>query len=166
MLATLGILIVTARWSGWWGGWSYGYRLVVDTAVLLAFLAIPVAEKIRERRSLTLLVGVLLAWSVGVQALGALTYDVAGWNGREGYALAQSKDGPRQPYFTTAQKADDYCRTRGCSYGPVVMNVDSSRFNDRLWSIRDSQILYYLQNAGRSMRRRFSFMRRFLLGDF
>jgi|GEM_PF-656404 len=164
-IAALGIVLVTAQWSGWWGGWSYGYRLVVDTSILLAFLAIPVAEKIRARRSLILIVGLLTVWSVGVQVLGVFAYDVAGWNGRQGYAVAQSDSGPGKAYFMTSQGASDYCRSRGCSFGPISMNVDRVRFQGRLWSIRDSQIVYYLQNLKQSIRSREVFLRHFMAGD-
>lgn len=164
-IAAVGIWLATARWSGWWGGWSYGYRLLVDTATLLAFLAIPVAEKIRERRGLTILVGVLLCWSVGVQVLGAFVYDLAGWDGKQGYtpvSLAGARD---NAYFLTTEEAAAYCQPRRCSYAPIIMNVDQVRFRPRLWSIRDSQILHYLRNLKQSRINRTAFLRQFLARD-
>jgi GT2 family glycosyltransferase len=163
-LATLGIWLVVARWAGWWGGWSYGYRLVVDTAILLALLAIPVAERIRARRSLSVVAGVLLLWSVGVQALGVLVYDVTGWNNREGYAPVDTAAVSEKVYFLTSEEAAAYCQPRRCSFAPTGMSVDSARFNSRLWRIRDSQILYYLQNLKRSHANRKVAARSFLSG--
>jgi GT2 family glycosyltransferase len=164
-LAALGICFVTARWTGWWGGWSFGYRLVVDAATLLAFLAIPVAEKIRARRGLVVLVSLLALWSVGVQGLGALVYDVTGWNNRQGYVTYGAQGKATGDHFPTSEQAAEFCRTRGCSYGAAHMNVDNGRFNDRLWSIGDSQILYYLQNLKRSRQSRTAMMFQFLRVD-
>jgi len=45
------------------------------------------------------------------------------------------------------------------------MNVDRVRFQGRLWSIRDSQIVYYLQNLKQSIRSREVFLRHFMAGD-
>jgi hypothetical protein len=165
LLAALGIWFVTARWTGWWGGWSYGYRLVVDSATLLAFVAIPVAERIRARRALVLVVGVLAFWSVGVQGIGAFVYDVAGWNNRAGYATFDAQGQARAELFTTRAQAAAFCQTHGCSYVPVSMNVDKGRFRARLWSIRDSQILYYLQNLSQSRRLRAVYLRKAIIAD-
>jgi hypothetical protein len=164
-IAAAGIWFVTARWTGWWGGWSYGYRLVVDSATLLAFVAIPVAEKIRTRRSLLVLVGALTLWSVTVQGLGAFVYDVTGWNYRDGYATFTSAGQAVGEYFTTSAEAAAFCQTRGCSYGVVRMNIDNGRFHSRLWSIWDSQILYYLQNLKRSRELRTTQLRQFVTLD-
>ena len=163
-IAAAGIWLVSAGWSGWWGGWCYGYRLVVDTAILLAFLAIPAAEGIRQRRGLTVLVGVLALWSVGVQAVGAFVYDVSGWNGREGYTTASAGGMTTSASFTTSEEAAAFCQMRGCSYGPVIMDVDRGRYHARLWSVRDSQLLYYLQNLKKSRLHRVVSLRQFLGG--
>ena len=163
-IAAAGIWLVSAGWSGWWGGWCYGYRLVVDSAILLAFLAIPVAEKIRHRRGLTVLLGVLVLWSVGVQTVGAFVYDVSGWNGREGYTTANAGGTTMSASFTTPEDAAAFCQTRGCSYGPAIMDVDQWRFRARLWSLRDSQILYYLQNLRKSRLHRAEALQHFLGG--
>ena len=164
-IAAVGIWLVTARWGGWWGGWSFGYRLVVDTALLLAFLAIPIAEKIRARRGLTVLVGGLLCWSLGVQMLGAVVYDVGGWDGKQGYVVAGAPDSSPGPYFLTTQEAAAYCQSRGCSYRPIVMDSDKPRFRGRLWGIGDSQILHYLRHLKSSRINRIAGLRQFLIKD-
>ena len=161
VFATLALWLVVARWSGWTGGWCYGYRLVVDSAIFLAFLAIPVAEEIRKRRVLLAVVAALALWSVSVQALGAWVYDVRGWNGRSGY----QPDGASvsdASYFVTQEEAEAYCRQRGCGYRPVDMDVDKRRFRARLWNVRDSQILYYLGNIKKSRTYRQVYVRQFL----
>lgn len=164
-IAAAGICLVTARWSGWWGGWSWGYRLVVDTAVLLAFLAIPVVEQLRRRRILGVVVAVLLLWSVGVQALGAYVYDVGGWNNRDGF-IPRYTDNRRDPaLFTDHATAMRYCQPRGCGVVPVRMNVDHPQYNRRLWSLRDNPILFYLQNLDKARRQRAAAWRSFIARD-
>ena len=165
VIAALGIWFVTARWRGWWGGWSYGYRLVVDSATILAFVAIPVVEKLSARRGLMILVGALAFWSVTVQATGAFVYDVAGWNARAGYAEVKPGGARERAYFTSREDAAAYCQVRRCSYEPVVMNVDRSTFHARLWSILDNQILYYLTHLRQSRRVRASLLPSFLLSE-
>ncbi len=63
-----------ARWSMWWGGHSFGYRLVTELAPLLIVLIAgfwPVAEKSRAAvRAFAL----LLAFSIYVQFLGAMVF--------------------------------------------------------------------------------------------
>jgi hypothetical protein len=66
-------------WFDWWGGWTYGYRPIVDTAPLLALLCIPALERLRRPAVKTAFVAAA-AWSVFVQALGAAAYTPAAWN--------------------------------------------------------------------------------------
>jgi GT2 family glycosyltransferase len=162
--ATVGIWLVVARWSGWWGGWCYGYRLLVDTALLLAFLAIPVVEEIRKRRSLAILVAVLAVWSIGVQFLGAWAYDVNSWNNRDGYVVKGSGL-TDPPCFLTQGEAEGFCRQHACSYRLINMNVDHGWFHGRLWNIRDSQILYYLRNFEKSQLLKPLYLKQFLDQD-
>jgi len=164
-IATFGIWLVTARWGGWWGGWCYGYRLVVDTAILLAFLAIPVVERIRARRLLRGLAVLLVLWSVGVQILGVVAYDVTGWNDRQGFVAVSPKGEPATASFTSEAAVAAYCLKRGCGFAPAHLNVDSGRFRARLWSVRDSQILYYLGHFSESRERRRAAVRQFLLKE-
>jgi hypothetical protein len=72
-------------WFDWWGGWTYGYRPIVDSAPLLAVLCIPALAALR-RPAWKAAFGVAAAWSVFVQVLGVTTYAPDGWN-------AQRRDG-------------------------------------------------------------------------
>ena len=164
-IAAAGIWLVTARWRGWWGGWCFGYRLVVDTAILLAFLAIPVVERIRARRSTAIVAVVLLLFSTGVQALGAFSYDVAGWNDRPGFVATSPSGGQEPGYFTTREAVSAYCQIRRCSFTAVNMSVDKGRFRGRLWSIRDSQILYYLSQPLQTRKSRLARTRQLVVRD-
>jgi hypothetical protein len=153
-LAAMGMCLLVARWHGWWGGWCYGYRLLTDAVTLMAFLAIPVAEAIRRRRVLAALLCLGLAWSVGVQVVGAFAYDVTGWNNRE--LVAVKVPGEEKPrLYRDAREAGREARSRGGSVEEIRADVNRSQGNFRLWSIRDSQILYYLEHffAARQLKR-------------
>jgi hypothetical protein len=71
-------LVFLGWWDAWWGGWSYGPRLLTESAAVLVVLAVPAAERLRSRRWARVAFAGLLAWSVGVQALGAAAYGTAG----------------------------------------------------------------------------------------
>jgi hypothetical protein len=67
-------ILLYARWSIWWGGHSFGYRLLTELAPLLIVLiaaAWPSLERIRGAR---LLFGILLAASLYFHFLGAMIY--------------------------------------------------------------------------------------------
>ena len=57
-----------------------GYRSIVDTAPFLALAMIPLIEQMLANRGTRLLFGVLLAWSVAVQFVGAYSYSLMGWS--------------------------------------------------------------------------------------
>ena len=144
-LAALALCLIVARWSGWWGGWCYGPRLLADAMTLLAFLAIPVAEEIRNRRALAVAFGVCLTWSVAVQVVGAFAYDVVGWNERA--LLAVKVPGQERPLlFVDPDEARREAWARGGSLEERQIDVNSLQGEHRLWSIRDNQILYYFEH--------------------
>ena len=78
-LATALLILVASKWFDWWGGSTYGYRPIVDTAPFLALLMIPVIEQVVASRRMRTLFGALLIWSIGVQFVGAYSYSVVGW---------------------------------------------------------------------------------------
>jgi hypothetical protein len=140
-LAALALCLVVARWYGWWGGWCYGPRLLADAVVLLAFLAIPVAEEVRNRRALAVAFGVCLTWAVAVQFVGAFAYDIVGWNDRALFAV--KLPGNETPLrFSDPDEARREAWARGGSVEEQTIDVNSRRGHSRLWSVRDSQILY------------------------
>jgi hypothetical protein len=144
-LAALALFLVVARWFGWTGGWAYGPRLLADAGTLLAFLAIPVAEEIRRSRTRAAAFGVCLAWSVAVQVVGAFAYDVTGWNERVLFVVTQP--GKERPIlFTTAEEARREVWAHGGSMEERKVNVDTREGQPRVWSIRDNQILYYVEH--------------------
>jgi hypothetical protein len=113
-LAVPALWIPAFLWFDWWGGWTYGYRPIVDSVPLLMVLCIPALEWILIRPVWRAAFGVSLAWSVFVQGLGAFAYSPWGWNAR-----LIGSDGMRA-------------------------DVDLPAYRDRLWSFRDWQIGYLI----------------------
>jgi Dolichyl-phosphate-mannose-protein mannosyltransferase len=64
-------VLMLGGFSVWWGGHSFGPRLLADVLPLLALLLLPVWPRLRGSRSLRVAFGVLLAVSVAVQVVGA-----------------------------------------------------------------------------------------------
>jgi hypothetical protein len=100
-LAALAILAVHAKFYDWWGGWAFGYRPIVDATVLLAPLAAAALAALTSEQGSTArrrlawsAFALLVAWSIGVQTLGAFAYDLAGWNGRVVAGVSQDIDRP------------------------------------------------------------------------
>lgn len=79
-IATGAIVLVHGLRFDWWGGWTWGYRLVLDALPLLALGLGPALEATRSRPAARFPVLLALAFSVWVQVLGAFTYDPASWN--------------------------------------------------------------------------------------
>lgn len=101
-------------WFDWWGGWTYGYRPIVDSTPLLAVLCIPAIEWLGARRSWRYVFAAAVGWSVFVQFLGILMYRPADWNAR---------------------------RT---DVNSAAANIDRPQYRLRLWSWTDWQIGYLI----------------------
>ncbi len=69
------VILVAGKWFLWWGGDSWGPRLLADTAPVLCFLLYPLAEPAWRRPLAWALVVLLAAWSVGAHAMGAFLHD-------------------------------------------------------------------------------------------
>ena len=73
LLGTAGIVGVHALWAIWWGGHSFGYRLLTEALPAMLILTAAAWEWMLEGRRLRMaLAGALLMWSVAANALGAL----------------------------------------------------------------------------------------------
>jgi hypothetical protein len=70
----LGVLLV-AKWVMWWGGHSWGPRLLADIDPILCFFLYPLTGALDRSRLLKAAFVVLTVWSVGAHALGAWLYD-------------------------------------------------------------------------------------------
>ena len=153
-VAVAALLCVGFKWYDWWGGWSFGYRPVVDTMPLLAVFLIPVLDTIWKRKVLLSAFGTLLAWSVLVQVVGAFAYDVTSWNGMREYEL--SMPGRGQPVSVIGDaEAGRLVRAEGARVLRVhTMDVDRPEYRYRLWSVRDNQIFYFLRTFRESRERK------------
>lgn len=77
-MASLGLLpvaVVVGKWFLWWGGDSWGPRLLADTAPFLSFFLYPLRAVLSTRPVVKAAFAVLAAWSVGAHVLGAYAYD-------------------------------------------------------------------------------------------
>lgn len=155
------VVCLSAKWYDWAGGWSFGYRLLVDTMPLLALCSVAVVERIRRLPSLKALLAVALLWSVGVQVIGAYAYDVTGWNNRKAYAVRLP--GEKQPRLFHASKTAEQVATKHhVAVQPVYLNIDLKPYHRRLWSIRDSQLVYYLTHFAASRQNKKRMIEEFL----
>jgi hypothetical protein len=73
--------LLTAKWFMWWGGGTYGPRLLADLSPGLVLGAAPVIGRVRSNRSLRALFVATALWSVLAHWIGAF-YDDGSWNGR------------------------------------------------------------------------------------
>jgi len=73
-------IVSVSKWSMWWGGHSYGPRLLADVQPFLLLASIPICKAIFEPGPKFWAFGffILFAWSCGAQALGA--YVPTDWN--------------------------------------------------------------------------------------
>jgi hypothetical protein len=71
------IILLYSKWFMWWGGHSFGPRLLVDITPFLALFLYPVYEKIGK--FLKTLFIILLILSISFQATGAFLYN-GSWN--------------------------------------------------------------------------------------
>lgn len=72
-----------SKWHMWYGGWSFGYRIMTEVRVFLCFVIIPIIPVIRQSKlKMTLFVSMTLI-SFVIQSLGAFSYN-NDWNGRNG----------------------------------------------------------------------------------
>lgn len=73
LLGTAGVIGVHALWAIWWGGHSFGYRLLTEALPTLLILTAAAWEWFVDGRRLRMVgAAALLLWSVAANALGAL----------------------------------------------------------------------------------------------
>jgi hypothetical protein len=78
-LAPLPIVFLIAKWTNWWGGGSYGPRLLADITPFLCLFLFPPFEKAQSRRFLRYLFACLATLSIGLHALRV--FGGGDWNG-------------------------------------------------------------------------------------
>lgn len=135
----------------WWSGWSYGYRHIVDTATLLAFLMAPALPSSLKSWRGKGVFSILVAYSIFVQALGAWTFDLGGWNARRGWEITPAGESAFLTFDPS--EAERWRNVKDAEVTSVEADIDLPRYRDRLWSWRDSQIVYYLTHFAESRER-------------
>lgn len=147
--AFFALLLLSSIWFDWWGGYSFGYRLIADLMPLLILLVLPVLDRIYSDKRLLASGAVLLVFSVMVQFVGAFAYDIGGWDGRTVYEVRS----PGRPTvrMEDLEEARTLAWTRTGSTGQViVLDIDTQEHRGRLWSIADSPIPYYVSRFARA----------------
>jgi hypothetical protein len=78
-IGVIATILLYARWVVWWGGHSYGSRLLADVSAPLAVMLCPLRERLTSswRRGLFI---ACVAWSLLAQAAGVFWQD-GRWNG-------------------------------------------------------------------------------------
>src|SRR5262249_3867075 len=102
---------------------------------------------------LTVAFGMAFLWSVAVQVVGAFAYDVTGWNARTGYLVQQAAAETPLLVFDE-DEARRQASQPGVSVRLVSADVDQKAFRDRLWSVADSQLVFYAARFAASRQRK------------
>lgn len=151
-IAGLVMMGIQCRWFDWWGGWAYGYRPWLDVMPLLALFIVPVLETATATQLRRAVFGVAFAFSVFVQVLGAFSYDKT-WNDRELF-LVYSPDRSEPLTLLREDEARAVAREPGSTVASKNCNIDFPDCRYRLWSIRDSLIVYQLTHFKEARTRR------------
>jgi hypothetical protein len=161
VMAVAVLWLVSFCWFDWWGGWSFGYRPILDTMPLVALMMAPVADALFGRRAGRVAFSVLLAWSIVVQVVGALAYDVAVWNNRPRFEV--SVPGEAEPRRTDERaQMREWSALPGATVHAESMDVDLPEYRRRLWSLRDNQVGFYLSHFVEARKAKKRFMARAL----
>lgn len=74
-----GIICLTAVWGNWWGGHTFGDRLLTDAAVPAIFLVALVYERLKRRFVRWLIIGIAI-YSFLIQLVGVFFYPNGLWD--------------------------------------------------------------------------------------
>lgn len=82
-LAAVGLLVlVLSSYYGWYGGWTYGYRMLADATPVLSLLLIPALRRLPRARVAVAIFAVLLVTSITIHTVGAYCYDPYAWDAK------------------------------------------------------------------------------------
>ncbi len=100
LVGAIALVLVMARYYGWYGGYCFGYRMIADATPVLALALVPGLASLSRRGWAAF--GALAAASVVIHAAGALNYSPGDWDS----------------------------------------HPDLDAHADRLWSVRDGQLVH------------------------
>jgi len=153
---TIGVVAIAClqfMWFDWWGGWTYGYRPLVDLVPLLTLFILPITEKIFEKKYLFAIFSLALLWSFYVQSVGAYAYDKDGWNERRLHSVMLT--GWDRRMVLEKEEAMELIRKHGGKYLEYRRcNIDFNYCRYRLWSWEDNPITYYVEHLEESHQER------------
>lgn len=147
-LAVPAIILVEAHHFDWWGGWSYGYRHLVDLSPFLVLLTAPVVPFLFRSLRWRIVFLALLFVSISIQIVGVTANDIWRWNAPFIFVLkdANGKAVVETPSFDTKTR---WVAIPGNTSTFEMRNIDRVPYRDRLWSWSNNQIGYYLRNFAR-----------------
>ncbi len=154
VVAALLILCVEAKFFCWWGGWSYGYRIVLDITVFMSLMLVPVMDLPRRNILLGGLFTAAVLWSAAVQIFGVTAYDQDGWNNRKATIVARND--LLNPVILLDKSEAEAMRKDPAfvKAADICLNVDNPAFRSRLWSIADSPLVYYATHFSEARKQR------------
>ena len=157
-IGVLGIWLCHFAYFDYWGGWTYGNRVLVDTTGLLCLFLIPIWDSLTGTILRKATFAITVAFSIAVQWLGAFAYDLSGWNGRTAYEVV-TPNGVHRTF--SAQEASALASSPNAIRREIELNIDKPENRARFWSLSDSQLPYYIANFSESFRRRMAFSQMF-----
>jgi hypothetical protein len=76
------LVVVQAAYYGWYGGWTFGYRMLADATPVLALALLPALQRLpRASRVLQATFALAAAASLSFHLAGAWCYQPADWDG-------------------------------------------------------------------------------------
>ncbi len=148
-LAVVVTILIESRHFDWWGGWSYGYRHLVDLTPMLMTLILPIIEWVRKDIRAGAIGLILILVSVGIQIVGVSANDVWRWNASAVFLL-KDRDGQVVKQTRSYAELERWISQPGQNARPEIRNIDRVEYRDRLWSWKDQPITYYLSHFRRS----------------
>jgi hypothetical protein len=151
-LGALVVVLVHAKYFIWWGGNSYGYRIIGDLVTVLVPLVVPTWRYVTDGPFRATVFAFLVVWSVAVHGLGAFAYDLVGWDDRR--AIAVELPSGTKYFFDPDEARRAASEGGGRILGEVRLSLSDRRHHGRLASIADSAIPFYVLHFHEARARR------------
>lgn len=78
-VAIIPLIIIHAKWFDWWGGWTFGSRVLNECIPFLSLLILPAIDFLKNKRMVILIFILTILVSFSIQMMGAFLYDNE-WN--------------------------------------------------------------------------------------